>query len=531
MSFTRLLMIIALVWQASLAWAYPMTKRISSPFHRVHIEAKAELILHQTSGPSYAIINADSCDLEHSQIKVQDDSLHIQLQKDYPHYPYKIEVWINNIHQLYLRDEVKVTGHQLRSSGLAISAFGHQLLRLDGSFNLTYLQLGQAANLEMSGIDSKNLVIDMQQQAHAKLEGKMNVCNMNLRDDAWLSLYWVKANRLNLVYGGKSFVQLAGRVNVLDLELYGHARFAGRYLRIDRAFVRTHDFSVAQICAERSQHTLALDASHIDYYNVASMKTDFMVDSGAVLDLREWMLPYMVTTDTGEVELNGSKMANDMAAALFRWVGTLSIGPAWANAKQNQIVYPNSNTSLTYLGNQSSSNVFQGELFLGLQKNSFWNTFVHFGVTGLVTSAANLTGNAYNNSDVNADLFSYQYQIQHAHIGLKAKLFKDLPSPVLPWVSASVGIGQNRSSSYKTQGVDLNSPLLFANNTVTGFTYTLGAGLQWVYLDNWQFGLGYEFASWGKSALGGLIGQTLGAGLSLANLYTQGVMFNLTYVC
>jgi hypothetical protein len=41
--------------------------------------------------------------------------------------------------------------------------------------------------------------------------------------------------------------------------------------------------------------------------------------------------------------------------------------------------------------------------------------------------------------------------------------------------------------------------------------------------------MGYEFADWGQSHLGSAQGQTLGRGLSLQHLYTNGLMFNLTY--
>lgn len=530
MSFSRLLIILILCWQASLAWALPITNKIVGPFHRIHIEGKVDLYIHQTAGPSYAIYAGDGCDLLHSQFIIQDDSLSLKFKKDYPHFRSRVDVWVNNLHQLYLRGSVKVSARQLRSSGIGISAITDQPLHLDGDYNLSYLQLGGSAHLEMAGIDSQNLSVDLQQKAYAKLQGKMKVCQLNLRDEAWLSLYWVKANRMSLSYGDRSFVQIAGRVNVLDLELYGHARFAGRFLRTDRVFARTHDYSVAQICAERSQHTLALDASHIDYFNLPSMKTDFMVDSGAVLDLREWFLPYMVTTDAGGVEIDSAKIGNDLTAALFKWVATISVGPAWTKAGETQVLTAPDST-LEFVANRPSSSLTAGELFLGIEKNLPWRIFAHFGVTGLLASSVDLSGNAYLNSNPNLELVSYQYQVKHAHLGLKLKLFKDLPSPILPWISGSIGIGQNKSYNYSDQGFDLTPLPPFADKTLTAFTYTLGAGLQWVYLDNWQFGLGFEFADWGKSGLGGFNGQTFQNNLSLNHIYTKGLMFNLTYVC
>ena len=76
----------------------------------------------------------------------------------------------------------------------------------------------------------------------------------------------------------------------MEVELWNHADFNGRYLRASRAFVKTHDNSVAKISAVRRQHTLASDASDIYFYNLPEMRTDFMAYDGAVLDMRDWNL-------------------------------------------------------------------------------------------------------------------------------------------------------------------------------------------------------------------------------------------------
>lgn len=70
----------------------------------------------------------------------------------------------------------------------------------------------------------------------------------------------------------------------------------------------------------------------------------------------------------------------------------------------------------------------------------------------------------------------------------------------------------------------------FADHTKTAFTYTLGVGVQKAFNDHWQVGIGYEFADWGKSKLGRASGQTMNSGLALNHLYTNGILFNLTYV-
>lgn len=102
----------------------------------------------------------------------------------------------------------------------------------------------------------------------------------------------------------------------------------------------------------------------------------------------------------------------------------------------------------------------------------------------------------------------------------------------MPWVSGSVGVGFNRAYSFT------NTPTIpeamaqnnFGNHINTSFTYTVGAGFQKIINQNWQAGIGYEFADWGGSELNAAQGQTLNSGLDLNHVYTNGLMFNLTFI-
>ena len=102
----------------------------------------------------------------------------------------------------------------------------------------------------------------------------------------------------------------------------------------------------------------------------------------------------------------------------------------------------------------------------------------------------------------------------------------------MPWISASAGVGFNHAYDYT------NTPLIFEavanpdfnDHIQTSFTYTLCAGLQKALNPHWQLGVGYEFADWGKSELGRTSGQAMNSGLVLNHLYTNGILFNLTYI-
>lgn len=126
----------------------------------------------------------------------------------------------------------------------------------------------------------------------------------------------------------------------------------------------------------------------------------------------------------------------------------------------------------------------------------------------------------------------YSYQIQHAYVAAQGTLLADRRYWFIPWVSASLGVGFNNAHNFQ------NTPLIseavvmpyFVSNTKTSFSYTVGAGLQKVLDPHWQAGIGYEFSDWGQNQLGRAPGQTLNSGLYLNHLYTNGALFNLTYI-
>lgn len=150
----------------------------------------------------------------------------------------------------------------------------------------------------------------------------------------------------------------------------------------------------------------------------------------------------------------------------------------------------------------------------------------------VATNNAKASGDIWDDADPVFNNYTYHYTIQHRHIAIKGKLLLDKGSFFAPWLSASLGAGFNRAYRYA------NKPTIyqalpnanFASHKTTAFTYTLGAGVQHILTKHLTAGIGYEFSDWGKSQLHRAAGQTIGNGLALNHLYTNGVLLNLTYI-
>ena len=186
----------------------------------------------------------------------------------------------------------------------------------------------------------------------------------------------------------------------------------------------------------------------------------------------------------------------------------------------------------TYSARKSTDALASDELFVGLQKSLTSQWLWQLGLAAATTGNAKLQGVIWDDADPQFANYSYLYKVRNTRVAVKGKLLLDKGYWLMPWVSASLGAGFNRAHDFT------NTPLIFEvlpNNNIedhikTAFTYTLGAGVQKSISEHWQFGVGYEFADWGKSELGRASGQTLNTGLTLNHLYTNGVLFNLTYI-
>lgn len=232
--------------------------------------------------------------------------------------------------------------------------------------------------------------------------------------------------------------------------------------------------------------------------------------------------------------LIGSVQAGTMGSVTkpdWTWVGTFSTGPVWGSGAETQTIDLAPLIVKTYTMENSNNAIFDGEVFLGIQKTLSPTLQGQLGVAVGFTGNASLDGQIWEDADPQFINYVYNYKLQHTHVAAKAKLLAEVGLVAMPWVSGSIGVGFNNSHGFNSTPLDIEaSPTPnFASNTETSFTYTVGAGLQKALNEHWQVGVGYEFADWGKSGLG-YGEETINPGPSLGHFYTNGILFNLTYL-
>lgn len=264
-------------------------KRLSS-VHQIIIEGNFDIQLQTQNSSSQLVLIGDPLDLEHVKTEIKEDVLRVFYdKKEAPRYGLvKAIINVPYLMRFTYRGQGNVVGRDLKTKQLNLSLYNGGKTNLSGNLRVKELSVGAKGEVKLNGLKSHYLALLVEDKARLHLSGAVHLTRLVLGEEAWVSMYWVKSNYLHLRLKDQAYVQLAGVVDKLDAEIWDKARFNGRYLRVNRGFIKTHNQSVAETSIILRQHTLAMDASDIYFYNIPEMKTDFMACDGSVLDMRDW---------------------------------------------------------------------------------------------------------------------------------------------------------------------------------------------------------------------------------------------------
>jgi hypothetical protein len=273
------------------------TRQVGS-FSDIDIRGRFNVSLHSGYSKPKIILKGAKTDLLNVFVSNVDGKLTINAGNGYPKCG-QITVIVQGYHfnrfEYHGTGVVKGTKLNLQHLDLVLDNQGSTIL--GGNVGLRYLKIQGAGTVDISGISGKQVRMDLGGQGKIKLKGMADIASLTMKDKAWLSYYWVKSESLTVNGFDESYIQLAGIVDKLHVKLCDKSRFNGRYLRANRAFVKTFNHSLAEIAVVDRQHTLASDSSDIHFFNLPDMRTDFLAFDGAVLDMRDLKLPFIQQYD------------------------------------------------------------------------------------------------------------------------------------------------------------------------------------------------------------------------------------------
>lgn len=261
-------------------------------FNKVNVEGLINVKLATGyKSPGLDLIG-DPRDLDKVVTEVKNNALFVRVNKGAPRFgPLTIKIRASHLNSFSYQGAGTIVGKNLHSSLLDLDINNSEQTTLGGSIVLRKLVAAGNGQVIVKGIKSRYLQLDIKDKTKVMLVGQMHLSKLDMKGDGWLTMYWIKSPSLVICAKGRSNIQLAGLVDKLDVELWGSARFKGRYLRAQNAFVKTHERSFAEIAAIKHQHAFATDVSDIYFYRIPQTKADFMAFQGSILDMRDLNLP------------------------------------------------------------------------------------------------------------------------------------------------------------------------------------------------------------------------------------------------
>ena len=267
-------------------------------FDRIEVDAPINVRIHPGAAYQRAVLHGDPRDLNHIKMRVKAGLFMLVLdEKQTPmntHYPrygaVQLDLYTKNLRALTYKGDGLVVAHGIQAHTFDLTIENPEKTILDGYIGLRCLTVNGSGTVQINGVKSQDLKIKMTGNPKVQLTGVANLTRLTTRGGAALSFYWLKSSTLIVRQYDSSRVKLAGIVDRLDVELWDKARFNGRYIRASHNFVKTHEHTVAEIASVTDQHTLSTDASDIYFYNLPTMRADFMAINGATLDMRDWHL-------------------------------------------------------------------------------------------------------------------------------------------------------------------------------------------------------------------------------------------------
>lgn len=264
-------------------------------FSSLEVTGTINLELHTGYQQPSVILSGDKMALENVQVNVVNGILYLALKKpSLACGPVTVDIRTARITSIVYHGKGSITGRHLRTylQRVVIDNAGSTVLS-GATVALRSIDVSGGGNVQIAGVVSRRLFVKMSGRSKLRLTGIAALRQLDMEGQSWFSLSWVKSTALCVHLHDKAYAEIAGIANKMDAETWDHAQLNARFLRARRAFVKTHDYSVAEIAVTQHQHTLALDASDIRYYNLPTMKTDFLAGDGAVLDMRHFDTPFV----------------------------------------------------------------------------------------------------------------------------------------------------------------------------------------------------------------------------------------------
>lgn len=241
-----------------------------------------------------------------------------------------VRIGIRSLHHITASGYACITGRNITSRHLVIDSCSTGIILLDGNINLTEVNQDGPGSIIVLGAYTRDLTINVHGNGIVNVAGRVGIHCINnfgggcvniigaMSDDLTIEaggqsstviagfanvrrviasgdsrvyLYWVCSRDIRVVARDRARVGLAGYANNLTVDVCNTARFEGKCLRAQSAYVRTYDDARANISAEKKIFANARWNSSVYYFGSPSKISRFYSENATIIPMYTTEIP------------------------------------------------------------------------------------------------------------------------------------------------------------------------------------------------------------------------------------------------
>ena len=257
-------------------------------FSNLDIQGDIDVTIIKTNRKQYLDLIGPSHLVDHVKVRSENGSLHIHYLADSEaqHQQQRVQVILhtNRLHAFNYNGSGMVTAKSMDFPQLELKLHTDGRVTFSSAQGLAYLETSGSGDIDISNIKSRAFNLTAKGSNTINLTGVTNLRELDFAGDGQINLYWVDSPYLKAIGRSSGHVHLAGIAGMLDIQLHEHAQLDARYLRAQRAFIKTHDHAIADLYVINDQNVLAQDSSTVYFHNQPKFSGPYVAENGAILD-------------------------------------------------------------------------------------------------------------------------------------------------------------------------------------------------------------------------------------------------------
>lgn len=181
------------------------------------------------------------------------------------------------------------------SPGLTVVTSGNGgTTNVSGQINVRSIEHHGTNEINLIGVSSDGLLIDADGSGKIGISGQVTVKDIRVRDNVWLLMPSVNGDMSFIYAYDNAVIGMMGQIHDLTVYTFGMARFFGRYLCTNTAFVRALDNSHVNIAASTRIFVYTDQNGSVYFFGLPGILSEFPHRNGVALSIYEGEASCMV---------------------------------------------------------------------------------------------------------------------------------------------------------------------------------------------------------------------------------------------